>query len=179
MPRRSVKTAVDGIEAKRGIRKKKLNKAVSPDEIRHKQDIAVFLKLATYSHSEIAGALGERKHTVKLWFKEPRVIKLYEESLESITGAAKTFLETLSINAVKRLGELVNHHDPKIALDAIREVLDRGGLPKLSRVERKDEAHAGTPKEMNLNFNVKTPADAARVEALVSEAERITREAVS
>jgi hypothetical protein len=179
MPRRSVKTAVEGIEVKRGVQKKKLNEAVSPNEILHKQNIAVFLKVATYTHSEIAAALGERKHTVKTWFKEPRVIALYEESLESITGAARTFLETLSINAVKRLGELVNSSDSKVALDAIREVLDRGGLPKLSRVEKKEDKHETKDDNLTLNFNVRTAEEADRVEALIAEAEGITSDAVS
>lgn len=175
MPRRSVSTAVDGIEVKRRT-KKRVNAATSPEEISHKQNIAVFLKVATYTHNEIAQALGEKRSTIREWFKEPRVIKLYESALENLSGAARQFLETLSINAVKRLGELVNHHDPKIALDAIREVLDRGGLPKLSRVEKKQE-NDDKPKEMNLNFNVRSVEDAERVEAMLREAERITNEA--
>lgn len=178
MPRRRITTAVEGIEVKRKTVVKKRNaNEMTAGEIQHKKSLAVFLRVAGYTNTEIGGALGITKGTVSAWFKDKDVQKLYDETLESIGTAAKQFLETLTIEAVKRLAALMYDSDHKIALDAVREVLDRGGIPKLSRQEKTvEDKTPGANKPQVLE--VRISADQAnRYAELVEEAEKITAEA--
>lgn len=138
MPRKSVKTAIEGKTVKRQTTTR-LKEARLPGEIQHKKNLAVILKIGTFTNTQIAQALGERKSTVREWFKDPAVIELYQDGLASISTAAKQLLETLTIEAVKVLGEFLASDIPGDKRWAVEQILDRGGLPKSRREESKRE----------------------------------------
>jgi len=111
-----------------------------PGEILFKQDMAIILSLAGYTHEEIGLSLGEGKNTITEWLNMPDVMVKYEKITEALPEAARTLLETYSIEAVHTLVDIMRtSEDDKTTLDAIKEILDRGGLPKLSKTEQTKE----------------------------------------
>jgi hypothetical protein len=181
MGRRNIKSAVENKEISRKTKKPvKLNEAKSQAEIAHKKNLAMILQIATYTPSQIASTLGEKVSTVRTWRKDPAFQKAYEDSLKVISGAAKEYMETLTIEAVKRMGELMRQHDdPQLALSAAKEILDRGGMPKISRNERKDEAPDEPIRHKHEHeHHISTPGQADAVNELIAQAEAITREGV-
>lgn len=177
MARRNINSAAGAIK-RRTIQKKVDGGALSPEETLHKQHLACFLRAGTYTNSQIADALGVTRGTVRKWFEDKDVQKFHQEILESLSTAAKQFLETLTIEAVKRLAELMYDADHKIALDAVREILDRGGIPKSSRVEHKGDPPSARapaqPESHQVEILIRTPEDADKYAELVKEAEAIT-----
>jgi len=151
--RRSIKSEVTNQKIKRGTFTR-LDEAKTPTEIAHKQQMAVILKIATFTPTQIAEALGERKSTIRAWFKEPKVQKQYENGIKAISTAAKQLLETLTIEAVKELGSSLTSADPRHRQWAVEQILDRGGIPKSRREEstgdsKKVVEHRVTDKEGN------------------------------
>jgi transposase len=120
-------------------------------EIEFKQEIAAILSVAGYTQSQIAASLGESKGTIKNWAAKPEFQKAYNAITGALSESAKTLLRTYNIEAVQTLVMLMRTaEDDKIILDAAREILDRGGLPKASRVEQ--EAPAPPPPPLKDDF---------------------------
>jgi hypothetical protein len=134
------------VKQRQGIRRKYKENTKKrkrfPGEIAFKQDMAIILALAGYSHKEIALSLGESRNTVGEWMRDPAVQEKFTTLAEELPAAAKSLLETYQIEAVHTLVDIMRtSEEDKIVLDAAREVLDRGGNPKTSRSESKQEHH--------------------------------------
>lgn len=123
-----------------------------PGEVEFKKDMAIILTLAGYTHKEIALSIGESDRTVTGWMNEDETKEKFEKIVKELPEAAKTLLETYQIEAVHTLVDIMRtNNDDKIVLDAVKEILDRGGLPKISRQERKNE------NENTENFRLSDP----------------------
>lgn len=181
MPRDKRKT-VDSVrrDLRRSVKK---NPKRMTGEAAHKQDIAVILKIANYTNTQIANALGESKSTIKNWFAIPEVEALYQTRMEALGDAAVSLMQTYTIEAIQELVAVMRRNkgtDDTVTLAAIKEILDRGGVPKASRTESKSNktVHVTTqqsdrpmsPEEAKLR------SDAAK---LIEEAEKATADAVS
>lgn len=108
-------------------------------ELNHRQFIAITLRLAGYKHADIADAMGETTQTVEKWFNDPDVKKLYMVTLEGMADASQELLRSFMLEAIHTIVDVMRHGNYKEALEAAREILDRGGLPKVSRSESTQE----------------------------------------
>jgi transposase len=121
-----------------------------PGEVEFKKDMAIILTLAGYTHKEIALSIGESHRTVTGWLNEPEVTAKFERISSELPQAARTLLETYQIEAVHTIVDVMRTDpDSKYVLEAAKDILDRGGLPKLTRQERKEETEE--------NFNINDP----------------------
>lgn len=109
-----------------------------PGEIKHKKDLAVFLKIGVpgISFTEIANRLGETKGTVKKWFKEdPDVREFYQWALANLKQGAISLIETYGFEAIETQVLLMRFGSEKYMFEASREILDRMGVIKTTRQE--------------------------------------------
>lgn len=109
-----------------------------PGEELLKKHTAVFLKIGVpgISYTDIAARLGETKGEVKKWFKEdPDVKEFYDWVLNNLKEGALSLMKTYSLEAVETLVLLMRFGSEKYMFEASRELLDRIGVPKVSRQE--------------------------------------------
>lgn len=131
------------VRRKYKINPKKRRVNFGPGEEDHLKSICVILKIAGYSHKDIAASIGITRGQVGDWLKEENTQKLYLATLDAIPGAAKELLQTYSIEAVHAIADVMrSSDDDKMVLEAAKDILDRSGLPKSSRAEvDKSETH--------------------------------------
>lgn len=132
--RRRAKKKIAGTAKRKGKRR-------APGELEFKQDMMIILKVAGYTHQQIGASIGEHKDTINEWFKSPDIAAKYLKVTKTLTDSARRLLETFTIEAIQSIVDIMRDTpDDKIRLDAAKEILDRGGLPKASRTETKTEA---------------------------------------
>jgi len=116
------------------------------DDLKNK-NLAIFLKIAQprVSYTQIAAQIGETKTTVRKWFADdPHVREQYEWLLHNLTEGALEYLRTYTLEAVATLVSLMRFGSEKYMLEAAKEILDRGGLAKVTKQEvstNKTETH--------------------------------------
>ena len=121
-----------------------------PGEIDFKKEMSIILTLGGFTHKEIGLSLGESRQTITAWLNEPEIQKKFQKIADALPVAARTLLETYTVEAVHALVDIMRSNpNDKYVLEAAKEILDRGGLPKISRNERKEE-HVE-------NFNIGDP----------------------
>jgi predicted transcriptional regulator len=107
-----------------------------PHEAEFKKEMAVILKLAGYSNRQIGDTIGVTRGTVGEWLKEGKTQAKIEKLMEALPLAAKSLLQGFTIEAVHSIAAVMrDSDDDKFVLEAAKEILDRGGLPKASRQE--------------------------------------------
>jgi predicted transcriptional regulator len=107
-------------------------------EIEHVRSMVVILTIAGYNNTQIAKVVNLSRGQVKDLMSEPDAIELYQDLMKTIPEAARTLMESLSIEAVQSIAEVMrNSTDDKFILQAAGDILDRTGLPKASRSESK------------------------------------------
>jgi transposase len=133
----------DRVRRKYKLNPKKRRVNFGPGEEDHLKSICVILKIAGYSHKDIAASIGITRGQVGDWLKEENTQKLYLATLDAIPSAAKELLQTYSIEAVHAIADVMrSSEDDKMVLEAAKDILDRSGLPKASRAEvEKSETH--------------------------------------
>lgn len=139
-----VKRAAEGKkEVERLRRKYKVStnrrKRFLPGEEAHIADMVVVLKLAGYSNTQVAKATGCSRKQVAEFLGQ----KVVQEKLISLRAmlpqAALDLLQGLMIEAVVAVADVMrSSEDDKFVLQAAFDILDRGGIPKSSRQERKN-----------------------------------------
>lgn len=202
MPRsRTTASRLDGLEKSRKKVETKLKAAPTkrtvheelPGEREWKKQMAVVFKVAGLSHGEIGDAVGVSRGTVGKWFEEPLVQQYFQFVTEHMVEGGLMLLRSYALEAIKRIRQLmIQTDDPRLALEAAKEILDRCGLPKMSRVEKKEEhAHSGEVKFTGTHEHVHSghltmeqfqalPPNAQKEIADVwEEADRITAAAVA
>lgn len=80
-----------------------------------------------YSQAKIAQLLEVHPNTVMTWFKRKDVKEAIAELQESTHEMVATSLKTLTVQATERLRELMNSPIDGVALQAVKDVLDRAG----------------------------------------------------
>lgn len=119
-----------------------------PGEDNKQKNLAIFLKIAQprVSYTDIAAQIGETKSKVKQWFiDDPYVREQYEWLLHNITEGTVQYLQTYTMEAVATMVSLMRWGSEKYMLEAAKEILDRGGVAKLTRSEvttNKNETHS-------------------------------------
>lgn len=149
MPRKRTATSrLDSLEKRRKKVEKKIVAAPQKRTVHEemegerewKMQMAVIYKVAGYSHTEISDVLGVTRGTVSKWFEDKEIQAYYKYVLEHLQEGALTLMRTYLVAAIKRVYQLMMQDDDRrIALDAAKEIFDRGGLPKMSRIEKHEE----------------------------------------
>lgn len=153
MPREStpVKRAADAKrEVTRVKRKYKVNlskpRKLQPGEIEHVADMVIVLKLAGYPNSQIGKVIGISRGQVKEFLYDPLVSARMVDLRAALPQAALQLLQGYLIEAVQALVDVMRStEDDALTLKAAGEILDRAGIAKTSRQERKvEESHSMT-----------------------------------
>jgi len=114
---------------------KKRKKFITGEEDYVKEMIVV-LKIAGYSNSQIGSIVGVSRGQVKLLLSKPDAQELLLVLREKLPEAALALLQSYSIEAVQSIvGVMRSSTDDTVILKAASEVLDRAGLPKMSKSE--------------------------------------------
>jgi hypothetical protein len=108
-----------------------------PGEIDHVIDMVLVMKLAGYTNTQMAKAIGIGRNQVKEILDDPKVTEKLVLLRASLPSAALDLLEGYMIEAVQTIVDVMRTaEDNAIVLKAASEVLDRAGLPKASKQER-------------------------------------------
>lgn len=109
-----------------------------PQEVPHVEDMVVILKLANYSRIDISRIIGISRDQVAEMLAKPAVLEKLVMLRQAIPGAAIELLQDFMIEAVMVLVDVMrnNNSGSKERIQAAEAVLDRGGMPKLSRQEK-------------------------------------------
>jgi len=100
----------------------------------------VVLKLAGYTNIQIGRVVGISKGQVKVFLETPQAAELLVDLRAKIPAAALELLHGYMIEAVQAVVDVMRKsEDDKMVLAAASEILDRGGMPKTSRQEKKSE----------------------------------------
>lgn len=100
----------------------------------------VVFKLASYTNTQIARIVGISKGQVKSLLETPDAQQLLTELRLKIPAAALELLHGYMIEAVQAMVDVMRRSpDDKMVLSAAAEILDRGGIPKTQRQEKKSE----------------------------------------
>lgn len=101
--------------------------------------VAVF-KIAGYSNTQIAQVLGISRGQTQGILENSRVKELLVTLRTNLTNAAIELLESYTIEAIQAIIDILRTSpDDNIRLKAAAEILDRSGIPKVSRSEKKIE----------------------------------------
>lgn len=124
------------VRRKYKVNPKKRRVVFAPGEEYHLKVISVILKIAGYSHTQIAASIGVTRGQVGDWIAEEETQALYVDTLAAIPLAAKELMQTYSIEAVHSIVDVMRSStDDKMILEAAKDILDRSGLPKATRSE--------------------------------------------
>jgi hypothetical protein len=100
----------------------------------------VVLKLAGYTNTDMSRIVGISKGQVKKLLETPENQAMLVELREKLPSAALELLHGYMIEAVQAIVNVMRAStDDKVVVQAAGEILDRAGLPKTSRQERKSE----------------------------------------
>jgi hypothetical protein len=103
------------------------------------------MKIAGFSNIQIAQVLGISRGQVAEHLDDPRTSDLLVTLRVNLTNAALELLETYTIEAILALVNILRTaQDDKVVIQAAAEILDRAGIPKVSRSERKIESEETT-----------------------------------
>jgi transposase-like protein len=80
-----------------------------------------------YPTNKLAQLLEVHPNTIFNWMKNPTVNQVILEMQESTTQVVQTQLKALTLKAVNKLNELVNSPIDGVALQAVKDILDRSG----------------------------------------------------
>lgn len=104
------------------------------------KDMVLVLKLANYTHSQIASIVGVSRGQVGEILQDANVKKKYMRLKESLPQAALELGQAYIIEAVQTIVHVMRTADDyAVVLKAAGDLLDRFGIPKLSRLERKTD----------------------------------------
>ncbi len=119
-------------------------------EENHARAMVVVLRLAGFSHSQIASVVGVSKGQVKKLLSEPEVAQELVELQADLPRAALELLQSYTIEAVQALASVLREtKDDKLIIQAAGEILDRAGIPKVS----KSESKVGRTEEQIVKFS--------------------------
>ena len=107
--------------------------------------VAVF-KVAGYSNVQIAKIIGISRNQVAQQLEKEQTQELLILLRTNLTNAAIELLESYTIEAIQALADVLRtSEDDNVRIKAASEILDRAGIPKISRSERKvEEEHTTT-----------------------------------
>ena len=97
----------------------------------------VVLQLAGYNHTQKARIIGISVDQVREFLNDPAVQEMLVLLRERIPDAALELLQGYMIEAIQAIVDVMRRSaDDKTVIQAAADILDRGGLGKVSRQER-------------------------------------------
>ena len=147
MPRRSSTPDARASDAKKRVEKVRRryskdvtkNKVIRPGEVQFVEEMVCILKLARYSNTQVAKVIGIGRAQVAEVLERPHVTEMLSKLQSAIPEAAATIMEGFAIEAVVAIADVMRtSEDEKYVLQAASEILDRTGLAKVSKQERKN-----------------------------------------
>lgn len=114
-------------------------KYVNGEEDAISVNVAV-LKIAGYSNIQISRVIGISRGQVAEILLKPFVQSLLVDLRLNLSDAALDLLQSYTIEAVQAIADVMRtSSDDKVVIQAAGDILDRAGLPKTSRSEKKTE----------------------------------------
>ncbi len=105
-------------------------------DIVYSKSYSVLLRAAGYSVSYISDNLQIQQVVIKKWFAEESTKKQLAKIQKDMAEAAVDLLRGYAVEGVEMLMEIARTTiDHKVAIQAITEVLDRGGVTKVNKSE--------------------------------------------
>lgn len=133
--------------------KTKTKRRLIDAEIPHVKDMVAMLKVARYSNVQVSKVIGISRQQVAEFLEMSDVQKKIVELRETLPAAALDLMQGYMIEAVQAVVDVMRtSEDGATILKAASEVLDRGGMPKMSRQERKEESTETTVVEFGGEF---------------------------
>lgn len=156
-------------------------KKLLPGEIPHVIDMVIVLKLAGYSQIQIARTIGISREQTAEFLKSPVVAEKLVSLRKALPQAALDLIQGYMIEAVQVFVEIIRTEpDNKIRAQAAAEILDRGGLPKASKMERHnvneermtftDEGIVDRLRDLPVEVQEKAAQMIEQLESMLSEA---------
>ena len=122
-----------------------IRRKLLPGEKKHVEEQIAVLRIAGYNNTQISKVTGVSRGQVKEILEDPGVNELVNELRLTLTKAAANLLEHSLVEAVQALVNILrSSKDEQNIIKAAGEILDRGGLPKLSRQESRREIETKT-----------------------------------
>lgn len=110
---------------------------VMPVQEDYIDNMVCIFKIAGYSNTQAAQAIGISKGQVKEILEKPHVVEQIAILHAQIPQAAVDLLQSLMIEAVISIADVMRTAtDDKTIIAAAESILDRGGAPKVSRQDR-------------------------------------------
>jgi len=104
------------------------NKELQLYELDPKQQRFIQLYLTgNFTLAKIAELLEIHPNTAGKWLKKPEIKHALEEAQQEIFEQVSHELKSMTVKATKKLNSLLDSPMDAIALQAVRDVLDRGG----------------------------------------------------
>jgi hypothetical protein len=130
---------------RRNTKRVNIRRKLLPGERKHIEEQIAVLRISGYNNTQIAKVTGVSRGQVKEILEDASVIELVNEMRLVLTKAAQNLLEHSLIEAVQALVNILRvSTDEQNVIKAAGEILDRGGLPKLSRQEQRKEIETKT-----------------------------------
>jgi hypothetical protein len=130
---------------RRNTKRVNIRRKLLPGERKHIEEQIAVLRISGYNNTQIAKVTGVSRGQVKEILETADVIELVNEMRLVLTKAAQNLLEHSLIEAVQALVNILRTStDEQNVIKAAGEILDRGGLPKLSRQEQRREIETKT-----------------------------------
>lgn len=113
------------------------NKSTDITKLDPKQQRFIHLFLTgQYTNSKLAKLLDVHPNTIGNWLRKPEIQQLIKEHQQTEHIVVTTALKGLTMPAVQKLSELVNSPIDGVALQAVKDVLDRGGHKSKQEIKK-------------------------------------------
>lgn len=147
------------------------------------KDMVVVLHLAHYSQIQIAKIIGISRDQVREFLNDEAVGEMIVILRERLPAAAMELLQGYMIEAVQAIVDVMRvSPDDKVVVQAATEILDRGGLAKLTKQERYqviDERTTITDDGMVDRLREASPEVQEKAAQIIEELEGLLAQAVN
>ena len=89
-----------------------------------------------YTLKNMAELIGVDINTIRGWLRDPQVREYIEEFQKEEHEVAENAIKDLRTKALGRLGDLMDSPNDNVALQAVKDVLDRSGHKSVQRIEK-------------------------------------------
>lgn len=138
-PNRRASEAKKDVDRVRRRYKKNVNRQARllPGEIPAVKNMVAILHVAHYPKTQIARIIGISRDQVSEFLNSPEVAEMVVTIRDGLPTAALELMEGYMIEAVQAIVDVMRvSTDDAVVLRAASEILDRTGLPKVSKQER-------------------------------------------
>lgn len=88
-----------------------------------------------YSLPKIAELIGIHVNTARKWMKKPEIANALQEAQHEIHKQVEYQLKAMTIKATHKLSDLIDSPIDGVAMQAVKDVLDRGGHKTVNEIK--------------------------------------------